>query len=347
MTERTRLLKSLATTIADYRAGELAPPTLDHLERWICQFTGDVQIPLLRELDYVLKKTYFTKSFVDGFLGQLVVNDKLAGAHPCEFWKGVSLLEIQQNGNSQTEMLKLFEQSLQKHCGMTLGECTGAGGQYIYLDDVLFSGYRIGNDLSAWISSEAPQKAEVHIIVIATHELGEWKCRDRLEKDARDAGKEIKFYFWPALSFENRNKYRDTSEVLWPASLPDNAQLKAYMAEEAKFPFEPRRVGGKLRHNIFSSEQGRQLLEQEFLLAGVRIRAYSQNPNRAVRPLGFSSFGLGFGSMIVTFRNCPNNCPLALWWGDPEAGASSPLSKWYPLFPRKTYSKEVLYDFLI
>jgi hypothetical protein len=34
---------------------------------------------------------------------------------------------------------------------------------------------------------------------------------------------------------------------------------------------------------------------------------------------------LGFGSTIVTFRNCPNNAPLAFWAGDP----------WYPLFPRK------------
>jgi hypothetical protein len=35
---------------------------------------------------------------------------------------------------------------------------------------------------------------------------------------------------------------------------------------------------------------------------------------------------LGFGSTLVTFRNCPNNCPLAFWAGYP----------WYPLFQRKT-----------
>ncbi len=38
---------------------------------------------------------------------------------------------------------------------------------------------------------------------------------------------------------------------------------------------------------------------------------------------------LGFGSLVVTFRNCPNNAPLALWVGDP----------WYPLFPRTTNSQ--------
>lgn len=48
--------------------------------------------------------------------------------------------------------------------------------------------------------------------------------------------------------------------------------------------------------------------------------------NEYQRPLGNMVLEtLGFGSMLVTFRNCPNNSPLALWAGDP----------WYPLFPRK------------
>ena len=47
----------------------------------------------------------------------------------------------------------------------------------------------------------------------------------------------------------------------------------------------------------------------------------------SARPLGFSLLKtLGFGATVVTHRNCPNNCPLALWAGDP----------WYPLFRRKT-----------
>lgn len=34
---------------------------------------------------------------------------------------------------------------------------------------------------------------------------------------------------------------------------------------------------------------------------------------------------------MVTFRNCPNNCPLAFWVGDP----------WYPLFPRLNNVKKI------
>lgn len=90
--------------------------------------------------------------------------------------------------------------------------------------------------------------------------------------------------------------------------------------------------------DIFSSETGRQLLEEQFLLAGMRIRSFCKNPSQILRPLGFSPFGLGFGSMIATFRNCPNNAPLALWWGDPDAHAGHPFRNWYPLLPRKTYA---------
>ncbi len=61
------------------------------------------------------------------------------------------------------------------------------------------------------------------------------------------------------------------------------------------------------------------------------------NLGESQRPLGHTSLeALGFGSMIVTFRNCPNNAPLALWVGAP----------WYPLFPRTTNSDTSMKRFM-
>jgi hypothetical protein len=52
-----------------------------------------------------------------------------------------------------------------------------------------------------------------------------------------------------------------------------------------------------------------------------------------MRPLGYDYLkSLGFGAILVTYRNIANNCPLALWWGDPNK--AYPLNAWYPLFPR-------------
>ena len=89
---------------------------------------------------------------------------------------------------------------------------------------------------------------------------------------------------------------------------------------------------------LFTSEKNRQLLEREFLHAGTQIQGFAESPSAALKPLGFSPFVPGFGSLFVTYRNCPNNCPLALWYGDPDLGPDHPLSRWYPLFPRKTYN---------
>jgi hypothetical protein len=310
----------------------------------VCQFGAEVQIPLLRELDHVLKQTYFARATVSQFFGKQIANKTLAGDQPCDYWRKTHFLDIQQNGHSQAEIRQLFGEALKTQCGLDIEQCGAAGGDFIYLDDVLFTGGRIGSDLSSWITNDAPGEGTVHVLVIAAHRFGEWKCKEHLKEVARQAGKNLTFEFWAALRLENRKSHRGTSEVLWPAVIPDDATLKAYMAEEQKFPFEPRVPGGKLEHPIFSSEDGRQLLERELLLAGMRIRSFSQNPSKALRPLGFSPFGLGFGSMIVTYRNCPNNVPLALWWGDPEAGAGHPLSKWYPLLPRKTYAQGLDFD---
>ena len=92
--------------------------------------------------------------------------------------------------------------------------------------------------------------------------------------------------------------------------------------------------GGK----IFASEEDRQILERSLLWAGQKIVGLSSHPSPRLKPLGYSRFAPGFGSLFVTYRNCSNNCPLALWWGDPAYPTSHPLGNWYPLVQRKPYT---------
>ena len=340
MKNRNKLLERIAATIKDYRTSDLPAPTSEHVDRWIRQFETDVQLPLLHEMHYVLARTYFSQSEVRRFFQSVAENQKLAGSKPRDFWHSVRLLDIQQEGNSQAEIRQLFSDSITRKYGITAGSGNASNNVFIYLDDVLFSGGRVGNDLSQWVIKQCPSSATVHIVVIVAHHFGEYKCHSRLAQVARDAGKDVNFQFWAAKRVENRLAYSDKSEVLWPADIPDDPALSDYMAQEKKFPFEPRASGGQLQWPIFSSEAGRQLLERELLLAGMHIRSLSREPSPALRPLGFGPFGLGFGSMIVTYRNCPNNAPLALWWGDPNAATNHPFSRWYPLVQRRTYSTQ-------
>ena len=326
MTRRSRLLESIAGTIADYRAGEISLPTSAHVERWIEQFDGAAQEPILAELDHILDHTYIPKKEVQRFLVSLLKNKELAGADLCSFWANVEFLDIQGGGNSQREMLGMFDEVLQAECNFKIDDCGGDPEAYIYLDDAIFTGNRIRSDLSSWIQTDAPEKAKVHVVTIALHREGRWYAKNGIQQASDAASKKVSTSWWRCVEIEDRKRYVDSSDVLRPASLPSDELTREYV-QRLRYPPVLRKAGSVGGNEFFSSEEGRHLLEQEFLKAGLRIRSECPHLNDYQRPLGNMVLEtLGFGALLVTFRNCPNNCPLAFWAGDP----------WYPLFPRKT-----------
>jgi hypothetical protein len=326
MSKRSDLLDSIAETIKDYRAGEIDPMSAKHVDRWVKQFGTEAQLPILFEMDHVLKKTYFNKKEVRETIADLVTNKALAGDDPCSFWKGIKFLDIQTAGNSQREMLAIFDAVLRKKCGFTIKDCGERPAAYIYLDDGIFTGHRIRTDMNGWIHSSAPKQAHVHVIATVLHSGGQWYAKTSIEKVAQEVGKEITMTWWRGIEVEDRKSYIDASDVLRPVNLPDDELTRAYAAK-LRYEIKFRKPGDIGPGKFFSSEAGRHLLEQEFLKHGVKIRSESPLLNKYQRPLGNMVLEtLGFGSMFVTYRNCPNNAPLALWAGNP----------WYPLFPRKT-----------
>lgn len=322
---------AIARIIFDYRAGEIATPTESHVLTWAEQFPKSARASLLAELRHLLDSTYYSREDVIGFLREVVRAPKLVGPEPETFWAGVDLLNIQQDGESQSDMLDLLDEVLQEEVGLSLRDCKGTSGRYIYLDDVLFTGSRVGNDLAAWLD-DCPSTARVDVIVVALHTLGKWQCGKRLKEHAANLGKDVTFTFWRSRELESRKAERDRSDILWPTVLPDNPAVQQYVAGPHKYPFAPRAPGGKSQ--VFSSEEGRHVLEQHMLVAGSEIRAQYVTVSPNLRPLGFSPFGLGFGAVVFTYRNCPNNAPLPFWW-DLRNGLAG--SGWYPLLPRRTY----------
>jgi len=335
VTERQNLLKSIAATTADYRAGDLAAPTPEHVDRWVKQFNAGVQLPILREMDHVLKGTYFSLEKVTRFLKGVLKTEKLVGSDPSKFWRSVHFLDIQGGGNSQREMLAIFGQLLEKACGVEIKQCEPPES-FIYLDDAIFTGNRVLRDLQTWIQSDAPAKSKVHVVSIVLHSGGQYYASGRIQSAAKSVGKSIEVTWWRAMKLEDRRTYTNSSDVLRPASIPDMLEVKQYVEAMAYKP-NLRTPGNVGSISLFSCEEGRNLLEQEFLKAGVKIRQTCPNLGVTQRPLGHITLEtLGFGSLIVTFRNCPNNAPLALWVGDP----------WYALFPRTTNSQTSLNRFM-
>ena len=334
MSTRSQLLESIAETIADYREGDVTRRTPKLIERWVCQFPEESQDGILTEVDHLLSQTYISRDEMMTFLRSLITHGKFCDNDPKAFWKRATLLDIQQGGNSQREMLTMFGELLNQETGLTLADCGSSGGPLIYLDDGLFGGGRILHDISIWIEKAAPAECELRIVVAALHTLGQYYVNKNIEELKKKTKKKINLSWWRIHDIENRRYFKDESDVLWPTKVPKGPLTKSYVhyltEEEPKYKLELRLPGSVGKKKFFSSDRTRILLEQQFLIAGLQIRDMCHNLPETARPLGATLLKtLGFGSTIVTFRNCPNNCPLALWAGDP----------WYPLFPRSTNSE--------
>jgi hypothetical protein len=200
-----------------------------------------------------------------------------------------------------------------------------SGPRFIYLDDVLFTGDRIEKDVRAWLP-QAPPGAHMDILCLGAHKYGRYQLERSLAEISRSRPGGPTFTIHdPQYALENRREQRDVSHVLWPTGLPPGAE--GYAAGSTGF--RPRTSSGFL--GIFSSAANREVLEQAMLKAGMKIIGACREVWPALRPLGFGPFGVGFGSTLLTWRNCPNNAPLALWWS---------VNGWYPLVPRNTNGGE-------
>jgi hypothetical protein len=339
------LLASIASTISDYRTGEIPTPTAAHVDRWISQFQPNVRQPMLEELDHILKQTYFSQARVVQWLGMLARAPNFVGTVPQSFWAGVNVLRLQTRGSSQTDMLALLASIVQTQFGVNLGASAAPLGPYLYLDDFLFTGNTAIGDLEKWIASAAPPHIDLHLVVVAVHTYGEYYVDKKLKAAAKQAGKTLSLKIWRSGAFEDRKWFINSSEVFRPTVAAGDPYVDAYVAQlnAQKWPPALRAAGAMPSTGIFRSAATRDVLEWELLCAGARLIAQCANPKRVMRPLGFSTMPtLGFGAHVVTFRNCPNNVPLALWWGD--STATTGALAWYPLLPRRQATQVLLWQ---
>lgn len=141
-------------------------------------------------------------------------------------------------------------------------------------------------DLEAWLSN-APKSAQVHVIAFADH-TGNYFARQKMDEAIRASGKDIKVKWWHLIQLEDRKTYTDNSDVLRPASIPEDENVASYVAGMRYKPHlrTPGKTGAL---GIFSSEAGRNLLEQEFLKAGANICSECPFLGASQRPLGHST----------------------------------------------------------
>jgi hypothetical protein len=332
--DRSTLLERLAGWIGDYRAGEIERPDAGHVARWVGQFDPAERDAVLAETAYALGQFYYPRRAVEGWLDRLIDDPGFAGADPSNFWRSVGFLKLQRRSRSQHQMLELLNQCLRRRLGFEAGRSAPANGVFLYLDDGIFSGNQVRWDLRNWMLTGGMRGVTVRIVAVGVHRSGHQWADQGIASLARD--RQIRVEWWSLREIEDRRSHLSRSEVLRPTFLPDDEYVASWRAhfEKRGGRFVPRPAGGPERVGPFSSEAGRQMLEQAFLRKGAFIFALPQSPDPDMRPLGYSRFAsVGFGTLFTTWRNCPNNAPLVLWWGDPFQG--HPLDLWYPLLPRR------------
>jgi hypothetical protein len=294
-------------------------------------------------MDHILKRTYLSKAKATRFFTDLVLKPNLSlwpdpiGDDLVGFWRSVNFLKLQGPGSSQTAMLQLLDKTLEDAFGFQTKDCGTPSGPSLYLDDCLFSGGRVRNDVIGWLRAVGELWGQLYIVLIGRHKSGGWYTENEIEKIASEV---IAIVEWlpSSIDVEDRKAYINVSEVLRPAAVPDDPLVREYAQRLAASGYSPilRRPGWKTRTPVFSSETGRHTVEQFFLRAGAYIRSQAAYPDEDMHPLGYSRLKtFGFGALVVTYRNIANNCPLVLWYGDANAPSYHPFSKWYPLFPKK------------
>jgi len=325
-------IEILADILKDYRVSELRNPKKENITLWLSQFSPQNQEIILDEMINICNKLYLTEMEVDNFLKGLVSNEKLTNSDSKSFWSNVSLLNIQQNGHSQSIMVSKFQKIIFDETGITVAINDNTKSNFIYVDDFLFTGNRLYQDISNYFHTEATGK--IDIIYIGYFKQGQYYNGNRLKANFKN----INIQFWRMFELENNTNCQNQSHILWPIeNIKGNIEVVSFLKhygdkdhtiyrnlDQPKGPYCE-------SDNLFSSEYNRQILEKEFTLAGLKI--INKIGIGYWKPLGFSPFNnLGFGAMVFSYRNCPNNTPLCLWWGDWNGN-----SIWYPLFQRETY----------
>jgi hypothetical protein len=335
--EWSDLVSGLCRIVSDYRTvngrGMVTP---GRVERWAGQFEryglkkGEMR-SLISGLSKALAVTYFSKARVVSLLSDTIAFiSKKAKVDPSD----INFLSLQEEGKSQPELLRLVARDVLKK-----DLCISGSGVYLYLDDIVYSGNRFRYDLADAINKVIPVGSKLYSIHLGMHSKGETYAIPKVYEAAR--GKAIGFHPYKAESFQSDRAPGRNLHVLWPQRYSDRKVAECAEAvvkeSEEKYGFKPFVFrSGPVTDDILAPEE-RWIMERAFLLAGIDLVEAAANKAPSMRPMGFEVLpGLGFGALTVTYRNIANNCPLALWYGDPDSyPASHPLGRWFPLFPRK------------
>lgn len=329
------LMGQIASKLYDYRNPPANGMDVEHVSRWIEQFEPGDRRFVLEETDRFMEIGYFSEQDYQRMASELADDEENE-----RFFQNAAFLDIQIQGSSQHEFMTLLHSEREEEINLvsriSTREWVNSFQEFIYIDDVSFSGAKAINDLGWFINNFNLRNITIYVYFFGYHTFAEWKIKDLLEREFSDRNIAIGVGGGDFRYIENQRRNSASSGVLWPT--PQSVVIPAWATNLASYAGTYR--NGYVVNDIFPHELRRDRFEAILTKVGFDILGNSQNPSPVIKPLGFSTFnGVGFGGTIFTFRNCPNNTPLAFWWGNYQPSGNRALDCWYPLMKRIVYNQ--------
>ena len=301
---------ALTREIADYRQGDLAIDRA-HVRRWVDQFAENEREFVAWQTAEIMKHWYATHTDMQRVPSMLASSTSFTGGKTsADFWKTANVLTLQEPGSSQADVLAVFDEVLVQTFGFRLADCGSADGPYIYVDDCIFSGTQVRNDLRRWIEQHDIQGKKIIVVTIGCHSGGLRHVTSKLEDVLGPRGNSIAFF--AAMKIEDRKSKLAACEVLRPPQQHVGDPLIdgfVSILEERGHPPLWRPSTSKLPKG-FMNEEGRAGYERIMLRKGIELRNLSKSPGDSMKPLGYTRlWTFGFGGLFTTYRNCANNAP--------------------------------------
>lgn len=298
-----------------------------HIKQWINQFEIFEQDFIASIVIKLLENRYITKKEEAEFINELFENQSLRINDTMP-----RPLQIQGNGKSQKHLVQHYQKVFSEHPKITYSQ-----DSVIYLDDFIFSGGRIYQDLTNWIPRQE-KSHKIYVGVIGCHS-STWQTKKELKNKIFDNNQKnnlnSSLIFLDCTELENKLSKRNESDVLWPMQkIFQTEEYKKY--EVPNFKYRDGFI--ETPYNLFKNNDERVRFENICLKYGFKIIERCKATNSTTKPLGNCHFdGYGFGGLIFNYRNCPNNTPLIFWWGSGDINKLHLYNQWHPLMPRTVY----------
>ncbi len=360
--ELRRIIKSIFYTLKDFRSDESDDSVKineDNIMTWIWQFEENERLLILQEMDNIFKHRYCSKEKMINFLSSTIIDlaKKNGYSDIKSFLKVTTFLNLQPQGKSQGIILDLLNNVLKQKYNLTINDCGKHNNLFsIYIDDILCTGLTLVNDIIEWSklknrhgvkNKDLVENEDIKLIFVYAFSH-KYNYQKKIHEMRRKISKKFsdKCELICLIEVDNSIDNDSTLDLIFPV---EDSDLFSNTQNDLIINYKQSVINNVDNHTkqyniispdefyrpnnlpffelLFTNENNREVVENAFLVKGIKILDKVKAPNKNMRPLGYSLPSLknfGFGALCFTWRNIPNNAPLVFWY---SYGGFTPLFK--------------------